>query len=158
MISFVVAMDKNRLIGRNNELPWHMPNDLQYFKKVTLGKPIVMGRKTHESIGRPLPGRENIVMTRDERYETEGCTVVSSVDDVISRDDAEICVIGGSDIFSLFMPHVTKMYVTEIHHEFEGDTYFPFFSKEDWTEVSREKGETDEKTVYPHDFVVYEKI
>ncbi|MFC0187673.1 dihydrofolate reductase [Fictibacillus aquaticus] len=157
MISFVVAMDQNRLIGRNNELPWHMPGDLQYFKKVTMGKPIVMGRKTHESIGRPLPGRENIVMTRDERYEADGCTVVSSAEDVLSRDDEEMCVIGGADIFRLFMPHVKRLYITEIYHEFDGDTYFPVFSKEEWKEVSREKGITDEKTVHPHDFVVYEK-
>ena len=103
MISFVVAIDENRAIGKDNDLPWYLPNDLKYFKKVTMGKPIVMGRKTYESIGKPLPGRENIVVTRDEQYKAEGITVVHSVDDVLQKDDEEICVIGGAELFKLFI-------------------------------------------------------
>lgn len=158
MISFVVAMDENRGIGKDNDLPWYLPNDLKHFKKTTMGKPIVMGRKTYESIGKPLPGRENIVVTRDDNYEAEGTTIVHSIDEVLAIDADEICVIGGTEIFKLFMPVADRLYVTEIHHTFDADTYFPELDEEEWKEVSRESGTVDEKNKYPHDFVVYEKI
>jgi dihydrofolate reductase len=157
MISFVVAMDENRAIGKDNDLPWYLPNDLKHFKNVTMGKPIVMGRKTYESIGKPLPGRENIVVTRDEHYQAEGTTVVHSVDEVLKKEAEELSVIGGTEIFKLFMPVADRLYVTEIHHTFDADTYFPEINRDEWREVSREPGIVDEKNKYPHDFVVYEK-
>ncbi|MFG6495670.1 dihydrofolate reductase [Fictibacillus sp. UD] len=157
MISFVVAMDENRAIGKDNDLPWYLPNDLKHFKNVTMGKPIVMGRKTYESIGKPLPGRENIVVTRDDNYQAEGTTIVHSVDDVLKKDAEELCVIGGTEIFKLFMPVADRLYVTEIHHTFEADTYFPEIIRDEWREVSRKAGIVDEKNKYAHDFVVYEK-
>jgi dihydrofolate reductase len=157
MISFVVAMDKNRGIGKNNDLPWYLPDDLRHFKKVTMGKPIVMGRKTYESIGKPLPGRENIVVTRDASYKAEGTTIIHSVDEVLSRKADEICVIGGTEIFKMFLPAADRLYITEIHETFEADTFFPELDEEQWEEVSRNAGTVDEKNKYPHDFVVYEK-
>jgi dihydrofolate reductase len=158
MISFVVAMDENRAIGKDNDLPWYLPNDLKHFKKTTMGKPIVMGRKTYESIGKPLPGRENIVVTRDQSYHAEGTITVHSVDEVLQLKAEEICVIGGTEIFKLFLPVADRLYITEIHHTFDADTYFPELSDEDWEEVSRTAGIVDEKNKYPHEFVVYEKI
>jgi dihydrofolate reductase len=158
MISFVVAMDENRAIGKDNDLPWYLPNDLKHFKKTTMGKPIVMGRKTYESIGKPLPGRENIVVTRDQSYEAEGTTIVHSVDEVLQLNAEEICVIGGSEIFKQFLPVADRLYITEIHHTFDADTYFPELSADEWKEVSRTEGIVDEKNKYPHEFVVYEKI
>jgi dihydrofolate reductase len=161
MISFVVAMDENRAIGKDNDLPWYLPNDLKHFKKTTMGKmgkPIVMGRKTYESIGKPLPGRENIVVTRDQSYEAEGTTIVHSVDEVLQINAEEICVIGGSEIFKQFLPVADRLYITEIHHTFDADTYFPELSADEWKEVSRTEGIVDEKNKYPHEFVVYEKI
>ncbi|ANX13443.1 dihydrofolate reductase [Fictibacillus arsenicus] len=158
MISFVVAMDENRAIGKDNDLPWYLPNDLKHFKKTTMGKPIVMGRKTYESIGKPLPGRENIVVTRDQSYEAEGTTIVHSVDEVLQINAEEICVIGGSEIFKQFLPVADRLYITEIHHTFEADTYFPELNDNEWKEVSRTEGIVDEKNKYPHELVVYEKI
>lgn len=158
MISFVVAMDENRAIGKDNDLPWYLPNDLKYFKKTTMGKPIVMGRKTYESIGKPLPGRENIVVTRDQSYEAEGTTILHSVDEILQINAEEICVIGGSEIFKQFLPVADRLYITEIHHTFDADTYFPELKDNEWKEVSRTTGIVDEKNKYPHDFVVYEKI
>jgi dihydrofolate reductase len=158
MISFVVAMDENRAIGKDNDLPWYLPNDLKHFKKTTMGKPVVMGRKTYESIGKPLPGRENIVVTRDQSYHAEGTITVHSVDEVLQWEAEEICVIGGTEIFKLFLPVADRLYITEIHHTFDADTYFPELSDEDWAEVSRTAGIVDEKNKYPHEFVVYEKI
>jgi dihydrofolate reductase len=158
MISFVVAMDENRAIGKDNDLPWYLPNDLKHFKKTTMGKPIVMGRKTYESIGKPLPGRENIVVTRDHSYEAEGTTIVHAVDEVLQIDAEEICVIGGSEIFKQLLPVADRLYITEIHHTFDADTYFPELNDNEWKEVSRTAGIVDEKNKYAHEFVVYEKI
>ncbi|MBY6036733.1 dihydrofolate reductase [Fictibacillus nanhaiensis] len=158
MISFVVAIDKNRAIGKDNDLPWYLPNDLKHFKKVTMGKPIVMGRKTYESIGKPLPGRENIVVTRDKNYIAEGTKIVHSIDEVLAIDAEEICVIGGTEIFKLFLPVADRLYITEIHETFEADTFFPELDQNEWKEISRSTGTVDEKNKYPHEFVVYEKI
>ncbi|MFE1243320.1 dihydrofolate reductase [Fictibacillus sp. NPDC058756] len=158
MISFVVAMDENRAIGKDNDLPWYLPNDLKHFKKTTMGKPIVMGRKTYESIGKPLPGRENIVVTRDKSYKAEVTTIVHSVDEVLQMNADEICVIGGTEIFKMFLPVADRLYITEIHHTFDADTYFPELNNNEWKELSRTEGIVDEKNKYPHEFVVYEKI
>nr|WP_209125037.1 dihydrofolate reductase [Alkalihalobacillus sp. BA299] len=160
MISFLVAMDKNRVIGKDNDLPWRLPADLAYFKKVTMGHPIVMGRKTYESIGRPLPGRENIIITRNQNYSAEGCTVLHSLDDVkkvIDDSTKEVFIIGGAEIFKEAFPIADKLYITHIDEAFEGDTYFPAFSDQEWKEVSREKGVKDEKNPYDYYFSVYER-
>ncbi|MFC0559457.1 dihydrofolate reductase [Halalkalibacter alkalisediminis] len=160
MISFVVAMDRNRLIGKENQLPWHLPADLAYFKKVTTGHTIVMGRKTYESIGRPLPKRKNVVLTRSEGFEAEGCEVVHHVEDVLkmAKQEDEFFVIGGTQVFSLFWEHVDRLYVTYIDETFEGDTYFPEIDADSWELVSVEHGFVDEKNRYPHEFRLYERV
>lgn len=160
MISIVVAMDKNRVIGKDNQLPWHLPADLNYFKTVTMGKPIVMGRKTYESIGRPLPGRENIIITRNRGFHAEGCTIEHSIDYIkkLSHDNnIEVCVIGGSEIFHEVLPISDRLYITEIEHEFLGDTFFPKIDKEEWMLTKSEQGPKDEKNPYTYFFHVYEK-
>src|SRR4051794_30957587 len=122
MISFLVAMDKNRVIGRDNQLPWRLPEDLKYFKNVTMGHPIIMGRKTHESIGRILPGRENIVVTRNPDYKSEGCTVFNSVSELVNyckQQDEEVFVIGGAEIFRELFPLADRLHITYIHEHFE---------------------------------------
>jgi dihydrofolate reductase len=161
MISFVVAMDENRVIGKNNQLPWHLPEDLKFFKKVTMGHPIAMGRKTHESIGRILPGRENIIITRNSGYHCEGCTVLYSIQEFVeycqARDD-EFFVIGGAEIFKETFPNVDRLYLTRIHEEFDGDTHFPEFDLNKWRLVSKEKGIQDEKNPYDYEFCIYDRI
>lgn len=134
IISFVVAMDRNRLIGRDNELPWHLPADLKHFKAVTMGKPIVMGRKTFESIGRPLPGRRNIVISRDHGYQAPGCEVFNGLEQALAAlaDEEEIAIVGGMGIFTLALPLADKMYLTVIDEVFEGDAWFPPFDESGW--------------------------
>lgn len=161
MISLLVAMDKNRLIGKDNDLPWRLPADLAYFKRVTMGHPIIMGRKTYDSIGRPLPGRENIIVTRDTSYKMEGCKVIHSIDEILKMNeehDHELFVIGGAEIFKEILPYSDRLYITEIDEEFEGDTYFPAFDKSEWKVISEEKGVKDEKNPYDYTFMVYEKM
>ncbi|WP_332695790.1 dihydrofolate reductase [Halalkalibacter lacteus] len=159
MISFVVAMDRNRLIGKENQLPWHLPADLAYFKRVTTGHTIVMGRKTYESIGRPLPKRKNVVLTRSEGYEAEGCEVVHDIEDVLqmAKQEKECFVIGGTEVFRLFWDYVDRLYVTYIDETFDGDTYFPKIEEEQWEIASVEMGKVDEKNRYPHEFRTYER-
>jgi dihydrofolate reductase len=160
MISLLVAMDKNNLIGRDNDLPWRLPADLAYFKRVTMGHSIIMGRKTFDSIGRPLPGRENIIITRNKEYMAKGCKVIHSTNEVLEMDekDKELFVIGGAEIFKELLPFADRLYLTEIDDVFYGDTYFPEFSLQDWKVVSSEKGPKDEKNPYDYTFVVYERI
>ncbi len=158
MISIVVAMDKNRAIGSRNGLPWKLPADLKHFKEVTMGHPIIMGRKTHESIGRALPGRKNIIITRQKDFAAPGCEVVQSFDEALARaGEGEVFVIGGGEIFVQAMPRVQKMYMTEVNHEFSADVYFPEFNKNEWREMSREPHAADEKNPHEYSFVVYER-
>ncbi|MFZ3588725.1 dihydrofolate reductase [Bacillus sp. DJP31] len=161
MISFVVAMDENRVIGKDNALPWHLPADLAYFKQVTMGKPILMGRKTHESIGRALPGRENIILTRNTNYQSATCTVIHDLGDVqrLSQEsEQELCVIGGAELFRELLSTAAKLYMTQIHHEFEGDTYFPEVDWKEWTVIDRKQGVKDEKNPYDYEYVIYERM
>lgn len=141
LISFVVAMTPDRVIGRDNRLPWHVPADLAHFKRMTIGRPVVMGRRTHDSIGRPLPQRHNIIVTRDRGYRAEGCTVVHSVEDALlaAGDVPEIAVIGGEEIFRLLLPRVDILHITWVHAGIEGDTFFPELDPADWREESREE-------------------
>ncbi|SFF98566.1 dihydrofolate reductase [Sporolactobacillus nakayamae] len=160
MISFLLAMDRNQLIGIKNELPWHLPNDLRYFKKKTLGHPVVMGRKTFDSIGKPLPGRENIVLTHNPYFSEDHVTTFSSVDAFLKSGTAyghEYFIIGGAGIFKAFLPFADRLYITHIDAEFEGDTYFTGFNSDEWRLVSRVPGVLDRKNIFPHEFDVYER-
>lgn len=125
----VVAMTPARIIGRNGGMPWHLPEDLKTFKRLTMGHPILMGRKTWESIGRPLPGRQNIVLSRDASFRPEGICVVRSLDALAGMEftNPEVMVIGGAAVYSLLLPHIRRIWVSRIHHEYEGDTWFPAF-------------------------------
>ena len=138
-ISIIVAMASNRAIGINNQLPWHLPADLKHFKSVTMSKPIIMGRKTYESIGRPLPGRTNIVITRNPDWSAEGVEVAGSVDDAIAcaGDVPEVMIIGGAEIYKLTLAHADRLYVTEVDLQVEGDAFFPEINSEDWQETER---------------------
>lgn len=165
-ISFILAMDEQRGIGVDNRLPWRLPADTAFFKATTMGHPVLMGRKTYESIGKPLPGRTNIVLTRDRDYQAPGCTVVHSVEELLAfakasdgagnGEESEIFVIGGAEIYRLLMPVADRMYITEIAHTFPADTFFPEFGSE-WQEVRRVRGVKDEANPYDYDFVVYER-
>ncbi|MEK4229282.1 dihydrofolate reductase [Solibacillus sp. FSL H8-0538] len=156
MISLIVAHDKNRVIGYDNGMPWHLPGDLQYFKEMTMGKPVIMGRKTFESIGRPLPGRRNIVITRNTEFTAPGIETVPSLEaalDLVSEVE-EIMIIGGEQIFKLALPLADKLYITLINHEFTGDTYFPTY--DDWTlTASREPITAPEG--YTFTYCIFEK-
>ncbi|MBA2940450.1 dihydrofolate reductase [Paenibacillus sp. CGMCC 1.16610] len=157
-ISFIFAMDRNRAIGVNNTLPWHLPGDLKFFKAVTMGHPILMGRKTYESIGRPLPGRRNVILTQNTEFRAEGCEVIHSVDEAVQEfKDQELFVIGGAEIFRLFAEKVDRMYITFIEHEFEADTYMSELDLSEWTLVSSEQGERNEKNPYEYYFRIYQR-
>ncbi|PLS03515.1 dihydrofolate reductase [Neobacillus cucumis] len=160
MISFIVAMDQNGAIGKDNQLPWHLPEDLKFFKRVTMGHPIAMGRKTHESIGRVLPGRENIVITRQAGYQCEECTIFYSIDEFVTNSqnkNDEIFVIGGAEIFQETFPFADRLYITYIEETFDGDTFFPHFNQDDWVLTSIEKGIKDEKNPYDYEFRIYDR-
>lgn len=160
MISIIAAMDENRTIGIENRLPWRLPADLQYFKKVTLNKPVLMGRKTWDSIGRPLPGRRNMVVTRDSSFHPDGCEVFYSVDDALSaaRGAVEIMVIGGASFYAQLLPRAQRLYITLLRGEhFHGDAHFPAWSSEEWQQIWREDHQRDEKNPYDYSFIVYER-
>ena len=158
MISLIVAASENHVIGRDGELPWRLSDDLKRFKAVTMGKPIVMGRKTWESIGRPLPGRQNIVITRQPGYLAEGCDVVATVDQAVAvaGEAAEIMVIGGSEIYALFLPAAARLYLTRVHAELEGDAFFPA-PGDDWRLVSNTPHAADENNEFDVSYRVYER-
>jgi len=158
-LSLIWGMDRNWLIGRENGLPWRLPADMAWFKKSTMGKPILMGRKTYESIGRPLPGRLNLILTRQQGLEIEGCTVVHSLDAAIAAaaDADEIMVMGGAEIYALLLDQAERLYITEIDGEFEGDAWFPEFDRSNWQEVRRESHLPDEKNSYPYAFIIMER-
>ncbi|MCM3114526.1 dihydrofolate reductase [Neobacillus sp. MER 74] len=160
MISFIVAMDENRVIGKDNQLPWHLPEDLKFFKRVTMGHPIAMGRKTHESIGRVLPGRENIVITRQADYRSKDCKVFTSVEEFVKyckKQNDEIFVIGGAEIFKETFSAADRLYITLIHDKFAGDTFFPEFDSSEWELASLEKGLRDDKNPYDYEFRIYNR-
>ncbi|MED0679893.1 dihydrofolate reductase [Aneurinibacillus thermoaerophilus] len=158
MISIVVAMDQNRVIGKENKLPWHLPADLAHFKSLTMGHVIVMGRKTYESIGRPLPGRTNVILTKNPDYQAEGCVVLHSVEEVLSRfSEDPIDVIGGTQIITLFLPLADTLYLTLIKASFPGDTYLPTIDMSEWELISKRKGVKDAKNPYDYYFLTYKK-
>ncbi len=154
-IVILVAFDQNRLIGRNNELPWHLPADLKYFKSVTMGHHIIMGRKTYDSIGKPLPGRISVVITKQQNWIAEGCVVAHSLEDAFLQcgDEKEVFIIGGAQIFEQSISVATDLYITKILNEFEGDTYFPVIDDNDWETVSKIDCLPDEKNKWPYSFI-----
>ena len=159
MISIIVAAAENDVIGNQGDLPWRLSDDLKRFKATTMGKPIVMGRKTWESIGRPLPGRQNIVITRQAGFTAEGCDVVESADDAIAAagDADEIMVIGGSEIYSLFLSRADRLYLTRVHADVDGDATFPAVDESMWTTVSDERHAADDKNEFDYSFRVYNR-
>lgn len=158
MLSFIVAMDENGVIGKDNDLPWYLPNDLKYFKEVTSGHNIIMGRKTFESIGRPLPNRKNIILTRDESYQADGCVVVHSMKELEPYlQEDEVFLIGGAELFNIALPRADRLYITRIHDTFEGDTYFPNIDLTKWELIEQTPGKTDERNLHDHTFLIYER-
>jgi dihydrofolate reductase len=162
-ISFVVAMDRNRLIGTGDGLPWRLPDEMSRFKAITMGHPVLIGRKTYESIPpkfRPLEGRTNIVLTRQETYEAPGCLVVNTLEEALSAvsPDQELMVIGGAQIFEELMPIVDRLYLTEIDGEYMGDVYFPEFDGSEWRETGREHHPRDDRHDSPFTFLVLDRI
>lgn len=159
-LSAVVAMSENRVIGKNNQLPWRLPADLKHFKTITSGSPIVMGRKTYESIGRPLPNRTNIILTRNQHFHAPGCLVVSSLNEALSlvpSSAKEIFIIGGAEIYQQLLAHIQRIYLTIVHHEFEGDAYFPELNMKEWHEIERIHHQQDQNNHYAYSFVILER-
>lgn len=155
MLAIIVAMDNNNLIGANNELPWHLPADLQYFKKTTTSKTVVMGHKTYLSIGKPLPNRENIILSRNNNLQIDGCKVINNLKD-IKNYEGDIFIIGGANIYMQMIDLVDKLYITKINYEFSGDAYFPEINNK-WNLESEEKHNPDEKNKYEYSFQIYSR-
>lgn len=162
MLSIIVAKAKNNIIGKDNKLLWHLPDDLKRFKELTIGHNIIMGRKTYESLGKILPNRKHIVFTQNPNFniDNENVQIVHSMLEIQEyiENSEENFVIGGAMIYNLLMPYVTKMYITEIEKDFQGDAFFPRIDTQIWKEVSREKGIKDENNDFDYDYVVYERI
>ncbi|PWK27955.1 dihydrofolate reductase [Arcicella aurantiaca] len=156
-LSLIVAVAENHVIGNNNQLIWHLPNDLKQFRRLTTGHCIIMGRKTFDSIGKPLPNRTSVIISRNPDFKIEGCITVDSLENAIIEaqkiENEEAFIIGGAEIYRLSLPLVDKIYLTEVHHSFEGDTVFPEIDKSIWQETHREDFTTDEKHQYPYSFV-----
>jgi len=159
-ICLIVALAANRVIGKNNALPWHLPADLKRFKALTMGHPVVMGRKTYESIGKPLPGRRNLVITRNRDYSAAGCETVHSLEEAIAacRGAGEIFIIGGAELYRESLPRAHCLEVTEIRAEFDGDTTFPEFSMSEWHETAREIHGNETGIPFRYDFVRYSRV
>ena len=159
-VSMIVALDRRRVIGSGAGLPWRLSADLRRFRKITMGKPIIMGRKTHESIGRPLPGRENIILSRDKRYQAAGCTVLNGLAATLAhcRGQSEIMVTGGAEIYRQFLDRAARLYLTEVHAEVKGDTFFPELARRQWREVAREGFRADARNEFDFSFVVLERV
>lgn len=164
IISLIAALSKNRVIGRNNDLPWHLPDDMKYFMQTTKGHHVIMGRKNYDSIPqkfRPLPNRTNIVVTHQKNFMASNCKIVNTIETGIAMaraaTETELFIIGGSEIYALGLPYANRLYLTEIESTIEGDTYFPVISKNEWKEMSRTHHQTDARHIYGFDFVIYEK-
>ncbi|MEE9342130.1 MAG: type 3 dihydrofolate reductase [Gammaproteobacteria bacterium] len=158
-ISLIVAMAENRAIGKDNQLPWRLSADLKNFKKLTTGKPVIMGRKTFESIGKALPDRLNIVLTRDSHFSAENCTVVHSLEAALTAASGaeEVMIMGGAQLYEQTLHQIDKIYLTLVHAQIDGDAFFPKLNSADWLEISRESFEADEKNTENYSFVVLER-
>jgi dihydrofolate reductase len=160
IISLIAAMDKNRVIGKGGKLPWNLPADMKYFKDKTLGKPIIMGRKTYESLGKPLPNRKNIIITHDQDYKAEGCIVVHSAEEALkaAEGNEEVMIIGGSQIYKELLPKANRMYLTIVDADFEGDAFFLEYDVKEWKETAYEEHERDAENQYNYTFLILEKV
>ena len=159
IISLIAAMGRNRVIGKDNALPWKLPADMKRFREITTGKPVIMGRKTFESIGRALPNRTNIIMTRDADFRADGFIIVHSPEEALhaAKGAEEVVVIGGSSIFEKFLPKIGRMYLTIINEDFEGQSLFPEFNNQEWREIERRDFAPDEKNIYSYTFLTLER-
>lgn len=165
VLSIVVAASKNNVIGRDNDMPWKLSTDLKRFKAITLGKPVIMGRKTWESIGRPLPGRPNLIVTRDAAFKADGATIVSSLDEAIELGRKlaaelgvdEVCIIGGGKIYAQVLPFADRVHLTRVLATIDGDTFFPEIDSEIWKEVSSEEVPAGEKDSHPTRYIRYDR-
>lgn len=158
IVSLVVAVARNGVIGRDNDLPWRLPDDLKHFKAITLGKPVVMGRRTFESIGRPLPGRENRVVSRRPGFEAPGCRVFASLEAALAGPEPEVMVIGGGQIYAAALPLAQRLYITEVDAEVAGDARFPGIDPDGWREVSCEAHAADERHAHAFRIRLLERI
>jgi len=160
MLSMIAAMAKNQLIGADGGMPWHLPADLAWFKKNTLNKSIVMGRRTFESIGRPLPQRRNIILSRQAEREIAGCDVFDSPESILAdtADEAEVMITGGEQLYRIFLPMADRLYLSYIDADLQGDTYFPDYTQFQWNEVFREQHQPDAKNAYAYTFVILDRI
>jgi len=158
-ISAIVAMSENRVIGKDNQMLWHLPADFKHFKDITMGKPILMGRKTHQSIGRVLPGRCNVVISRDVNFQACGCVVANSIETALLSVEYsdEVFVIGGAMLYQELLPMTQRIYLTIVHHEFVGDAYFPELNPDEWRESDRVMYPQDEKNAYSFSFVTLDR-
>jgi len=159
ILSLIAALGKNRVIGDHNTLPWHLPADLKRFKELTAGHTVIMGRKTYESIGRPLPKRRNIIITRQADLKIPGCEIADSLENAIKlvADEKEVFIIGGAQIFERSLPLATKIYFTRVHADVPGDTFFSGLNPNQWQKVSEEKHLKDEKNIYDYTFEMWER-
>ena len=155
IISLIAAMGKDRVIGIDNRLPWRLPADMKHFRALTMGKPVLMGRKTFDSIGKPLPGRTNIVVSQDPDFHPEGVTVARSIAEALTagRDAEEIMVIGGASFYAQLLPRAQRLYLTEIHQEFHGDAFFPAWDPREWREIERDDHVADGDDTFPYSFI-----
>ncbi len=158
-LSLIAAQSRNRVIGKNNHIPWHLPADLRYFKQITMGKPIVMGRKTFDSIGRALPGRRNIVITRQSSFAAENCEVFHSIDTALHQlqNETEVMMIGGAELYAQCMDRADYIYLTVVEMECDGDAFFPIVNPAQWTLSSEEIFKSDEKNQYGYRFQVWKR-
>lgn len=159
MLSLIVAVGENNEIGKGGRMPWYLPADLKHFKTLTLGNPVIMGRKTFEAIGKPLPGRRNIVVSRRTSYDAPGCEVTQSFTDalVLAAGVAEIMVIGGGEIYREALPRAQRIYLTRVHGHFDADTFFPAVDPSEWREITREEHAADARNTHPYSFITLER-
>lgn len=159
-ISLIVAMSANRVIGQDNKMPWHLSADLKRFRAITMDAPILMGRKTFESIGKPLDGRTNLILSKNENYQPEGCFVFDSLEMALSASEnmgEELFIIGGATLYEMSLPFAERLYLTDIQAKFDGDTFFPEFNFDDWNEIACEQINNDEKVDFSYRFLTLEK-
>ena len=161
MLAIVVAAAENNVIGKDNDLIWHLPADLKHFKSLTMGHPMIMGRKTFEAIGKPLPGRTSIIITSQKDYQAEGCVVVHSLEEAIAKgrelDAEQVSIIGGANVYQQALPLADKVYLTRVHASFEGDAFFPELPEDMWQVVEQEHHELDEKNKYSYTFLTMKR-
>ncbi|GAB3934029.1 dihydrofolate reductase [Mucilaginibacter myungsuensis] len=158
-ICAIVAIAENNAIGKDNQLLWHLPNDLKHFRTITSGHTVIMGRKTFDSVGKPLPKRRNIVVTRQQGVQIEGCEVVNSVDEALAlcANEDEVFIVGGAEIYKLAMPKTDRIYLTIVHQNFDADAYFPELDMTEWTGTEREEHGVDEKHAIPYTFITLQR-